>query len=80
MNINEVNFINRINNAKADIRNAMLYIKENYNIDSEYDEENGTVSLSVVNEDNILNNALLFAAAKEYIEGQVGDDIIQVVF
>ena len=76
MNDSELLLINRINNAKADIYNAMLYIKENYAIDSNYDEELGTVQMTCENVDN----ALMLAAAKEYIEQTVGEDMVRVVF
>jgi hypothetical protein len=76
MNDNEILIIERINNAKADIYNSMLYVKENYGIDSNYDEDNGVVRITCESVDN----ALMLAAAKEYIEDTVGKDMINVVF
>ena len=76
MNINESRLIDGIVNHEANINNMLHYIKENYNIDGVYQEESCTIKLECKNP----NNALMLAAAKEYIENTIGDDIIRVVF
>lgn len=76
MNINESRLINGIVNHEANVNNMLAYIKENYHIDSVYNENDCTIKLTCNNADN----ALMLAAAKEYIEETIGSDMIKVVF
>ena len=76
MNDNETRFVEDIVNYESNIKNILAYIKENYQIDGEFNEENCTVKLICPNVDN----ALMLAQAKEYIEETMGDGMVAVVF
>lgn len=76
MNDNETRFVEDIVNYESNIKNILAYIKENYQIDGEFNEENYTVKLTCPNVDN----ALMLAQAKEYIEETMGDGMVAVVF
>ena len=76
MNINESRLINGIVNHEANVSNMLAYIKENYHIDGIYNEDDCTIKLTC----NNIENALMLAAAKEYIEETIGSDMVKVVF
>ena len=74
---NEKKFAENILNFNHNLAEVQYYLKENFEIDSEYDEESGTLHL--LNEDNV-NEALAMATAREYAINSIGEDMIQVVY
>ena len=76
MNINEARIVDGIVNYEANVNKILEYIKVNYDINGEYQPETCTIKLSTVSPEN----ALMLAAAKEYIENMIGDDLVRVVF
>ena len=76
MTDNEKRFVEGIVNYDANVKNILAYIKENYNIDGEYNDEDCTIKLTCEN----IDNALMLAQAKEYIEETMGEGMIAVVF
>lgn len=70
------NFIESTLNFNHDLAEAQSFIKENYNTESSYDEETGT--LNIWNEN--INESVQIVAAKEYLEEKIGLDKIQIVF
>lgn len=75
MTDNEKIFAESIVNFEANLKRAQRYIKENYNIDSEFDSENSELHLV----SNVAENAMMLAAAKEYISENFDDSIICVM-
>ncbi len=76
MNINEARIIDGIVNYESKISDILAYIRTNFGIDAIFQPETCTIKLSV----NDAENALMLAAAKEYIENMLGDDLVRVVF
>lgn len=76
MNVNESRLVNGIVNHEANINNMIAYIKDNYNINGVYNEDDCTIKLKCNNPDD----ALMLAAAKEYIEDSIGNDFVTVIF
>ena len=70
------NFISSIDNLEKNVDEARNYIKENYNIDSEYDSEKSELRIYCEN----ANNALMNIKAKQYIDDKIRPEFIQVVF
>lgn len=60
---NEKAFVESIVNFEANVNKARKYIKENYNIDSTYDEEELTIHLIC----NNVNESLNLINAEEYL-------------
>ena len=58
------------------ISKAQQYIKENYHINSEYSEEDDILYIWSTN----VNESLNLAAAKEYVQENIGDEFINVVY
>ena len=78
---NERIFAEHILNFNHNLAEAQYYLKENFGIDSEYDEASGTLYL--LNDDNVndsVNEALAMATAREYVINYIGEDMIQVVY
>jgi len=71
MTDNERKFAESIVNFESNIKKAQLYIKENYNIDSQFDIETGSMYLTCP----VAENALMLAAAKEYITEEVDESV-----
>lgn len=76
MNINEERLVNGITDYEANIAKILEYVRDNYNIDGIYDA--GSCVIKLVS--GGIDNALMLAAAKEYIESVLGDDLVRVVF
>lgn len=74
---NELKFVENILNFNHNLAEAQYYLKENFGIDSEYDEETGILHL--LNNENV-NEALALATAREYVINYIGEDMIQVVY
>lgn len=76
MNINEERLVNGITDYEANIAKILEYVRDNYNIDGVYDADSCVIKLV----SGGIDNALMLAAAKEYIESVLGDDLVRVVF
>ena len=63
-------------NLEDDIKEAQEYIKENYHINSEYDNEEDIMYIW----SNNVNESLNLAAAKEYIEETIGLEFVNVMY
>ena len=72
---NEKDFLDKFININESIKNAQTYIKENYHIDSEYDDENNL--MYIWSKD--VNESLNINAAQEYISEQIGDEFVNVI-
>lgn len=75
MNANEKNFVNTIVDFEANVKKAQDYIKENYNVDSEFDIEKGELHLKTAN----IEKSMMLCAAREYVNEQFGEDHLHVV-
>ena len=76
MNENEKRFVKSIVNLEANVYKQLDYIKENYDIDGTFEENDLTIKLEGKNPEN----ALMQAQAKAHIEEEIGEDFIRVVF
>ena len=76
MNDNEKRLVESIVNLEANVLKQLDYIKENYGIDGVFNEDDNTIKLTC----NNVDNALMLAQAKSYIEETLGEDMIRVVF
>ena len=74
--LNEKTLVESFHNLNQNISNAQQYIKENYHIDSEYDECDDTLYIW----SNNVNESLNLNAAKEYIGEKIGYEMINVIF
>lgn len=72
MNENEYKFAKNIVNLDKNITEAIGYIKENFGVKAEYDEENGVLNLSTSN----VNEGLQLIAAKEYVDNNFDSDFL----
>ena len=57
-------------------KTAQEYIKETYNIDSTYSDDDDTIYIWTEN----LNENLNLAAAREYIEQEIGLEMVNVIY
>lgn len=73
---NEQLLIDKILNIHENIKSIQDYIKENYNIDSEYDSEDNMIYLWSKN----VNESLNLAAAKEHILNEIGSEFVDVIY
>jgi len=73
---NEQLLIDKILNIHENIKSIQNYIKENYNIDSEYDSEDNMIYLWSKN----VNESLNLAAAKEHILNEIGSEFVEVIY
>ena len=76
MNDNEKRLVESIVNLEANVLKQLDYIKENYGIDGVFNEDDNTIKLTC----NNVENSLMLAQAKAYIEETLGEDMIRVVF
>lgn len=76
MNDNEKRLVESIVNLEANVGKQLVYIKENYGIDGVFNQEDNTIKFTCEN----MDNALMLAQAKAYIEETLGEDMIRVVF
>lgn len=76
MDKNEKQLVESIVNNKSKIHNVTVYIKENYNIESSYDDSTNTLNIWSKN----VNESLNLAAAKEYISKTIGEDMLKVKY
>lgn len=64
MTANEAKLVHIITNLDKQVAEARQYIKENFNVESKYNDEERKLDLYV----NNVNESLQLMAAKEYIE------------
>lgn len=64
MTQNEANLVHIITNLDKRVAEARQYIKDNFNVESTYEDDERTLNLYV----NNVNESLELIAAKEYIE------------
>ena len=73
---NEKRFVESVVNHLSNVAKVQDYLKENFNVCSYYDEDNETLHL-VANE---INEGLDLAAAKEYVNQQIDEAMLTVVY
>lgn len=76
MTTNEKNFVKAFVDFESNVKNAQAYIKEEYNISSEYNDEDNTLRLYCEGEVNSLN----LVSAKTFINETFTDIGINVLF
>lgn len=76
MTENEKSFIKAFVDFEANVKNAQSYIKEEYNVSSEYNEEDNTLKLYCEGETNSLN----LITAKAFINESFADMGVNVLF
>ena len=75
-NENVKHFIESFVKFDENVKAAQEYIKETYNIDSTYSDEDDTIYIWTEN----LNENLNLAAAREYIEQEIGLEMVNVIY
>lgn len=73
---NEKSFVKKVVDFECNVIKAQDYIKENFGIDSEFNPE--TLELKLVQ--NSVNEALQLVSAKDYLENELPEDMIKVIF
>lgn len=78
MNKNDdiLNYVDSIVNNNKYVEEARNYIRENFNISSDYDEENGRLYIYTTN----VNEGLSLLSAKLYLNEIFTPEIMQVVY
>ena len=75
-NENVKHFVESFVKFDENVKAAQEYIKETYNIDSTYSDDDDTIYIWTEN----LNENLNLAAAREYIEQEIGLEMINVIY
>ena len=73
---NEKQFVESLINHLSNVAKVQDYLKENMNVSSYYDEDNETLHLVA----NGINEGLDLAAAKEYVNQQIDEAMLSVVY
>ena len=73
---NEKFIVESFLNLNHNIEEAQKYIKESYNIESEYNEDEDTLYIWSEN----INENLNLAQAKQYVLDKIGDEMINVMY
>lgn len=73
---NDKRFLKSVVDYEANVKKAQIYLKENYHVESKFDEE--TLTLSIYTND--VNEGLYIVNASEYIKSTIGEDKIQIKF
>jgi len=73
---NEKKFVKSLVNHLSNVAKVQDYLKENFNVSSYYDEDNETLHLVA----NGINEGLDLAAAKEYVNQQIDEAMLSVVY
>ena len=76
MNINEYRFAKNIVDLDKNINKAIEYIKENFNVESNYIEDDNKLELYIDNINESLNPKKCLQLAKKHIENILGDYIL----
>ena len=76
INENDIKLIKHLVDYEPKVLKCQKYIKENYNIDSVYYEDNLSIQLIC----NNINESLNLLAAKEHIIEQIGEENITITF
>ena len=75
-NENVKHFVESFVKFDENVKAAQEYIKETYNIDSTYSDDDDTIYIWTEN----LNENLNLAAAREYIEQEIGLEMVTVIY
>ena len=75
-NENVKHFVESFVKFDENVKAAQEYIKETYNIDSTYSDDDDTIYIWTEN----LNENLNLAAAREYIEQEIGLEMVNVIY
>ena len=75
-NENVKHFVESFVKFDENVKAAQEYIKETYNIDSTYSDADDTIYIWTEN----LNENLSLAAAREYIEEEIGLEMVNVIY
>lgn len=71
-----VEYLEKMLHIDDHVKNAQDYIKENYNINSDYDKETSTIYIYTKN----INESLNIVAAEKYLQETIGEDFINIKF
>ena len=74
---NEKKLIKSIVNFKSNVKKAQEGLKEKFGYDSTFNEDNNTLNIITLNEEN---EGLKMAAAKQYVHSIISDNEIHVQF
>ena len=69
-------FLESFINHKSNVSKGQAYIKENFNIDSEYNEDTNTLHLYC----NNVNESLELVPAKEYVLSQIDESMLAIQY
>jgi rRNA processing protein Krr1/Pno1 len=75
LNENERTLVRALVDFEANLNKTKTYLKETYNIDVTFDEENTVMRLT-----SEKNNALDFIHAKKYVNEVFGNEVVTVVY
>ena len=75
-NENVKHFVESFVKFDENVKAAQEYIKETYNIDSTYSDDDDTIYIWTEN----LNENLNLAAARKYIEQEIGLEMVNVIY
>ena len=76
MKSNERILLETFLNHNDNVKKAQKYVKENFNIDTEYNEETNTLHLYSTN----VNESLQLLSAKEYVLSQIDGSMLNVKY
>lgn len=74
---NEKKLIKSIVNFKSNVKKAQEGLKEKFGYDSTFNEDNNTLNIITLNEEN---EGLKMVAAKQYVHSIISDNEIHVQF
>jgi hypothetical protein len=73
---NEKSFAESVLNFDKEVEKAQAYIKENFRIESEWNEEESKLNIWT----NNVNESLQLAAAKEYLENTLDTNAVDIIY
>ena len=73
---NEKQLCESLLNFKSNVAKVQKYIKEKFNVDSKFNEDNNTLHLYT----NSINESFNMAQAKEYVDGFIDEGLLQVQY
>lgn len=74
---NNKRFVSKVVNIDSSIIKTFDYIKENFNVDAKYDDENGDIALTPI--DGAVTESQNLLDAKEYLLEHIDNDYINDV-